>query len=457
MKPIKRFFRKYFLSMVGIIALFLFLNVVLSFSVLIWAWQSTDNSDISIYRIRDSITTDIDGNLTLINGLSETLQEKHAWAMLLNDTGAVIWQELMPSELPRQYTSSDIAKFSRWYLMDYPVYVLEHPEGLLVIGVEKNSLAKYHFTLNEDYIKKMMAGFLAVFIVNIVVVIILIWQNTRRVEKSIVPILRGIETVSTGQTVSLPEKGELAEINQKLNKAGAFIVKKDRARAEWISGISHDIRTPLSVILGFAGQMEDDESLPATAREQASYIRRQGEKLRGLISDLNLTSKLEYSMQPLRIGKVFIVEMARQTVCGFLDSGLDDRYTIDFVSAPHQEAEYMFGDESLLKRALSNLIQNSITHNPKGCAISISVLCNETDITISVTDNGIGFSSDKLQKLKERTQYMKSSDDRLDLRHGLGLILVQQIATAHKGSMAFDTNRQSGVRVDLVFPKSEVR
>ena len=451
MKPVKRFFRKYFLSMIGIIALFLFLNVVLSFSVLIWAWQSSDMSEISIYKINESITTDEDGNLVSMSGLSEMLRENHAWAMLLDDKGTVIWQELLPDDLPMHYNSTDIAKFSRWYLQDYPVYVLEHPEGLLVIGVEKNSLVKYHFTLNEDYIRKMTAGIIAVFIINIIVVVLLTWKNTHHVEKAIAPILQGIETVSAGQTVLLPEKGELAEINQKLNKAGTFIVKKDRARAEWISGISHDVRTPLSVILGYAGQMEDDESLPASACEQAAYIRRQGEKLRGLIADLNLTSKLEYSMQPLRLDKVFAVEMARQVVCEFLDSGLEEQYSIDFASDPQSEMEFILGDEALLKRALANLIQNSITHNPEGCAIFISVSCNGIDIIIAVTDNGVGLSDEKLKELKEKPHYMESTDDGLDLRHGLGLALVHQIVEAHLGEVRLQSNNHKGFCIELVF------
>ena len=456
MKPVERFFRKYFLSMMGIIALFLLLNVVLSFSVLIWAWQSSDTSKVSISKISESITTDEDGNVKSITGLPEMLKENHAWAMLLDDKGTVIWQELLPDELPKQYTSLDIAKFSRWYLQDYPVYVLEHPEGLLVIGVEKNSLVKYHFSLNEDYIRKMTAGIVAVFIINIVVVVLLIWKNTHHVEKAITPILKGIEAVSSGQTVLLPEKGELAEINKKLNKAGAFIVKKDRARAEWISGISHDVRTPLSVILGFAGQMEDDESLPAAAREKAAYIRRQGEKLRGLISDLNLTSKLEYSMQPLRVDEVFIVEMARQVVCEFLDSGLEDQYSIEFASDPQSEMEFILGDEALLKRALANLIQNSIHHNPEGCAISVSVLCSESNIKIVVADNGVGLSDEKLKELKEKPHYIKSTEDRLNLRYGLGLVLVRQIVEAHSGEIRLQSGNQKGLCVELVFHKTGI-
>ena len=452
MKPVERFFRKYFLSMVGIIVLFLLLNVVLFFSVLIWAWQTSETPDLSMSEICDRITLDGTGHLTAAGELAEMLEEHHAWAMILDDTGTVIFQSRLPEELPRQYTVADVAKFSRWYLGDYPVYVQEHPQGLLVVGGEKGSQAKYYFSVSESYARKLLVGLAAVFLTNIIVVVLLIWKNTRHVEKAVTPILRGIETVSSGQPVSLPEKGELAEINRQLNKAGAFIAKKDSARADWISGISHDVRTPLSVILGFAGQLEADQTLPASAREQASHIRRQGEKLRSLISDLNLTSRLEYSMQPLRMEKVYFVELARQVVCEFLDSGLEEQYEIEFCADQESESVSILGDEALLKRALGNLIQNSIIHNPQGCRIAVSVLRGDVGITVEVADNGAGVSVEKLKELTADHRRLESTDEKLDLRHGLGVLLVRQITEAHKGTMTMESEPQKGFKTVLMFP-----
>ncbi len=455
MKPVERFFRKYFLSMVSIIALFLLLNVVLFFSVQIWAGQTSETLNLSISEIRDSITLDGTGHLTAAGELAEMLEENHAWAMVLDDTGTVIFQSRLPEELPRRYTTADVAKFSRWYLGDYPVYVQEHPQGLLVVGGEKGSQAKYYFSVNESYVRKLLIGLTAVFLTNIIVVVLLIWKNTRHIEKAVTPILRGIETVSSGQPINLPEKGELAEINRQLNKAGAFIAKKDSARADWISGVSHDVRTPLSVILGFAGQLEDNQTLPASAREQASYIRKQGERLRSLISDLNLTSKLEYSMQPLRMEKVYLVELARQVVCEFLDGGLEARYQIVFDSSQESETASVMGDEALLKRALYNLIQNSVIHNPKGCVISVSVARNETGITVMVSDDGIGVSTEKLEKLRATTNHLENTDERLNLRHGLGVLLVRQIVEAHHGTVEIESAPQNGYQTVLVFPGGE--
>ena len=113
---------------------------------------------------------------------------------------------------------------------DYPVYVREHPQGLLVVGGEKGSRAKYYFSVNESYVRKLFVGMVAVFLTNIIVVVLLVWKNTRHIEKAVTPILRGIETVSTGQPVSLPEKGELSEINRQLNKAGHCPHRMDQRR-----------------------------------------------------------------------------------------------------------------------------------------------------------------------------------------------------------------------------------
>ena len=452
MKPVERFFRKYFLSMAGIIVLFVLLNVVLFFSMLIWAWQTSETPDLPINEICDGIMMDGEGHFTTAEGLSGLLEENHAWAMILDDAGTVIFQRGLPEELPRRYTTTDVAKFSRWYLGDYPVYVREHPQGLLVVGGEKGSRAKYYFSVNESYVRKLLIGLAAVFLTNIIVVVLLIWKNTRHIEKAVTPILRGIETVSSGQPVNLPEKGELAEINRQLNKAGAFIAKKDSARADWISGISHDVRTPLSVMLGFAGQLEDDQTLPASAREQAARIRKQGERLRSLISDLNLTSRLEYSMQPLRMKKVYLVELARQVVCEFLNGGLEERYGIAFCADQESESLPILGDEALLKRALGNLIQNSIVHNPQGCQISVSILCGEAGITVEVADDGAGVSAEKLKELTADHRRLESTDEKLNLRHGLGVLLVRQIVEAHKGTMIMESEPQKGFRTVLTFP-----
>ena len=100
-----------------------------------------------------------------------------------------------------------------------------------------------------------------------------------RVEKAMSPILQGIQDLSQGQHHHLEECGELAEINAGLNRAGDYLMQKDNTRAEWIRGVSHDIRTPLSMVLGYAREQEDNGALSPAARPQAGVIRRPGGRL----------------------------------------------------------------------------------------------------------------------------------------------------------------------------------
>src|SRR5699024_5131421 len=131
----------------------------------------------------------------------------------------------------------------------------------------------------------------------------------------------------------LDERGELAEISSGLYRAGDFLMQNDNTRAEWIRGVSHDIHTPLYTVLGYASELDDDDALPTEARQQAGMIRRQGERLKSLVDDLNLTTKLEYALQPIHRETVDLTEIGRQAVSEVLNSGVPERYEITFSEA----------------------------------------------------------------------------------------------------------------------------
>jgi len=447
-----RFFRKYFVSTLLILVLFLILNVVLIIGVLLFANSKSSDPQIPIQKISNSISVDLDSNIHVDEKLSEILSEKQAWAMLLDESGKVIWQEHMPKQLPTHYTTTDVAKFSRWYLDKYPVYVQENPAGLLVIGCTPNSIVKLSYSLDSEYITIMLAGIIFVVVANILLVLILFWRNTSKIERAISPILQGITQVSEGKIVSLPEKGELAEINCKLNSAGQYISKKDKARSEWITSISHDIRTPLSYIMGYAGEIEGNTEISSIVREQAQIIRKQSEKLRCLISDLNLVSKLEYSMQPLNLQILYPVELVRKVLVDFIEKGIDEKYSLELETNRDVSKYNIQGDASLFTRMMSNLIQNCIIHNSNGCNITVTVKSDSKKIIIIVSDSGNGIDTSLLKLLNSKNIIDNSQDNITDTEHGLGLKIVRQIVKAHHGTIKFSDNFPHGLTVTICLP-----
>ena len=248
-------------------------------------------------------------------------------------------------------------------------------------------------------------------------------------------------------------QGELSEVADSVNKASLILSRQNEARANWISGVSHDIRTPLSVIMGYAGRIIADNTAGSTVREKAAVIQKQSTKIKELVQDLNLVSNLEYEMQPLHREPVRLSRLLRSYLAELLNSGIPDGYTVDIEVPPDAEMAELNCDARLISRAVNNLVQNSIGHNPKGCDIKLSIDCTDTTISLIVADNGVGLTPEKMKELKERPHYMESMDERLDLRHGLGLLLVRQITEVHNGTMTIESGPMQGYRAILEFQK----
>lgn len=452
MNAVQRFFRRYILSTVGIVLLFFAVNIALLFVIIIAGGMSGADTSFSVRDFSDHVVLQ-DGKWVADDTALSMLQEQSAWAMLLNEDGDVIWQQSLPEKLPRSYTSTEVASFSRWYLEDYPVKIWTRADGkLMVVGYQPGTLVKYYFSLEWPYMGVLLGGIAAVFIINLLLIIFLILRNTRKVEKAMTPILQGIQNLSHGKALHLEEQGELAEINAGLNRAAGYMKKKDNTRAEWIRGVSHDIRTPLSMVLGYASELEDDCDLPPNARKQAGIIHRESEKMKRLIDDLNLTTKLEYALQPVHFKDVDWVETSRQAVSEVLNSGLDSRYEIVFAEMQPGRSIHLLGDDGLLRRMLDNLIRNSITHNPHGCRISVSVGEENGRCLCTVSDDGIGIEPERLKVLNRGDDITSTQGSDEKNEHGLGLKLVMQIVKAHRGTVSFSGSTPHGLEVRISLP-----
>ena len=450
MNPVQRFFRRYIFSAIGILALFFVVNLLLVLSFLIAGYMSGTDNGLSVREVSGHVTEQA-GHWTADDTALAMLREHDAWAMLLDESGTVIWEQDLPQELPRSYTSAQVASFSRWYLQDYPVKVWSREDGaLMVVGFAPDTMVKYYFSMETPSLMMFLVGAIVVFVFNLLLMIFLMLRNTRRVEKAMSPILQGIQDLSQGQYHHLEECGELAEINAGLNRAGEYLMQKDNTRAEWIRGVSHDIRTPLSMVLGYASELEDNDALPIGARQQAGIIRRQGERLRSLVDDLNLTTKLEYALQPVRREMVDLVEIGRQAVSEVLNGGLPDRYEFEFSGERPGCTACMEGDAALLRRMLDNLIRNSIVHNPQGCHISVMIGAEEERCTCMVTDNGVGIDAARLEALNREADVSSTQGG----EHGLGLKLVRQIVKAHGGTVRFRHAVPQGLEVSISFPEN---
>lgn len=389
----------------------------------------------------------------------EILQHNQAWAMLLDDEGLVQWGYQIPDDVPRTYNLIDVAKFSRYYLMEYPVYVWEHEDGLVVVGYPAKSHWKYQFDFLSDWMSSLPLRLVLLLFFNVALALLISVVMGMRLIKGIRPLVAGVHNLAREESIELDSKGIFGDLAQSINSASTVLQNKtvalksrDEARSNWIAGISHDIRTPLSIVLGYASEMEDNSELPQEQRHQASIIRHQGEKLRSLVSDLNLVSILEYEMQPLRLMHIRLSVLARQVAADFLNNGLDNRYKINLKL--EVEAVQILGDEKLLLRAISNLVQNSVRHNPQGCEIILetSLSKDHSQYRFIVRDNGRGIPQEQLTNITE-LPYSSRRKRPVQQGHGLGLPMVARIVQAHHGHLILtDDVDQGGLKAVMEFP-----
>lgn len=135
-----------------------------------------------------------------------------------------------------------------------------------------------------------------------------------RFYQALKPLGRGLEKLSREEEVKLREKGMTGILAAQLNRTSEILqeqkkrlTKRDLARTEWIAGVSHDIRTPLALIVGYTDRLSKSPNLNQEEKALADAVCRQSLVIRQLITDLNLTSKLAYEAQPLNKKSVLLL------------------------------------------------------------------------------------------------------------------------------------------------------
>lgn len=182
MKPIDRFFRRYILSVIGILLLFFVINIVLIGILFLTSYLNGVKDSVFPMERFSNLIEQKNGAFAVDPEANDILAQTDAWAMLIDDEGAVIWESGLPEGLPLKYSASEIAMFSRWYLKDYPVKIWNHPNGLLVVGFQPGTISQYYISFKTRYFWLVLFICLAALVINIGVMIFLFLRNTRKIE-----------------------------------------------------------------------------------------------------------------------------------------------------------------------------------------------------------------------------------------------------------------------------------
>lgn len=434
-RPGKHFAAKQVLIFMGMVFIVVTLDFMLyiAFSLAEFAGSgdTLHNPSSYIWELKDNLREE-DNHWTVSDPdqLKTVLEENDWWALIINKDGNVTWSERAPlsdtatlaetktedrsvdNTIPTHYSLNDIALINHYQKINrYPIFVapLEN-DNLLVLGTPQGSYWITDTKMPQEATLRIPLYILIVVILDTLIVYLLYTFSKRTVLRNVEPALKALDDLSQERPVNVRFDGSLRAIGDKINSVSAILQRKEQARKNWIAGVSHDVRTPLAVIMGHAERIAADPSAPEPDKQSGVLIMQQTERIRDLIEDLNIASHLEYDMQPLRLTSFSLSRLIRSVVTDYLNRDTSGAYTFEINISPEAEQLPFLGDERLIARALHNAINNAVKHNAAGCTITISLaMPTNHDLELSVIDDGVGCSPVILSQLQTEVALARQS------------------------------------------------
>lgn len=250
----------------------------------------------------------------------------------------------------------------------------------------------------------------------------------------------------------ITEREKAAELNQRLNEA----LKNDQIKTEFFTNVSHDLRTPLNLILGTLQMMElhgkntNNANNIYDCSKYIKTIRQNCFRLLRLINNIIDMSKLDAGFYEMHIENrniVAVVEEICQSVADYIKSK-----NIRFIFDTNVEEKIIAFDVDKLERILLNLFSNALKFTDPGGCISVNIQDETDKIRISISDTGIGIPREKLGEIFDRFRQVNQSLSRNPQGSGIGLSLVKSLVEMHGGTIYAQSQDGQGSEFIIELP-----
>src|SRR5687768_1226980 len=276
---------------------------------------------------------------------------------------------------------------------------------------------------------------------------------SRTLTRPIRELTRATQAVSEGdlsQQVPIRSNDELGELAKAFNKMSTELSRSVNARKQMTADIAHELRTPLSLILGHAEAVHDGVLAPT--QENFEIIREEATRLEHLVDDLRILSRADageliinlQTIEPRRLLQEVASLYQYQTQKKNISLELD-------IASPLSTIEV---DSGRMTQVLTNILDNAMRHTPEGGRIIISAKEHDDQIELAIQDSGPGLNAEDLDRIFERFYRTDASRQREDSSgSGLGLPIAKSIVQAHGGSISAESEAGKGLKIIVRLPK----
>lgn len=225
-------------------------------------------------------------------------------------------------------------------------------------------------------------------------------------------------------------------------------VRVERMKSEFLSAVSHELKTPLTTVSGFLELMLNREYDRPRQEQYLSISLAEAQRLQRLIEDLLTLSRLESGQFHLQPGPVRLDRVAAGVLSGFSERYPGFSFKLEVLG----EIPEVQGDGDLLAQVLLNLLSNSVKYSPDGGEVRVLVRAENQSVRVSVEDQGIGIPRDKIPFVFDRFFRVDNSLTRSTGGTGLGLANARYIVEGHGGTIWGESPGEKGSRFTFVLP-----
>lgn len=412
-----------------------------------------------------------------------SIAAQHAWIQQLDQQGKEIYSWNKPDEAPagNRISASELALRS--------MYVDRYGER---ISYEYDPNSQYTWVIHQPFkpkeAKVKMAGIDASNYVHIMAIggavlilgtlllfiVMALWQSSR-VAQPLMHFIGWSDSMShgryreperQGRPQSLKRNGRLKlnyrlfsgvwealrGLSIQLQAAEEARMLHDKQREEWLSGLTHDLKTPLASVIGYSHLLTAEQYEWSKQEQQdfALMIRQKAERMDVLLQDINLTYRLNSHSLQLQLEQTEMNEWLRTVMreTTLPEMNAMDRLTLHLGTQPI----LLNIDSRYFVRAVENVVMNAWLHNPPDTHLIVTLEERADEVLISFQDNGMGMEQEMVDHLFSR-YYRGTSTDVTDRGSGLGMAITKQLIEAHGGKVSVRTERGRGTEILFHFTK----
>lgn len=328
------------------------------------------------------------------------------------------------------------------------VQFIRHIPGVADMIIVSLPVAFEEFLASGKKLMRVLPAsmFLSVVLITTIISLLILRNLSRNFKK----LERGVEAISSGNLdyeISIPGNDYFTSYARAFNNMRIALKEEKEREGRFIMGISHDLKTPLTLIGGYTEALADDVSGSPEVKE--NYLSIIQKKLRDL--DIKIDTLIDYRRMETgewkkSLEKVGLSGLLEET-CGMIFEDAEF-LKIQFKGNINIPADYVTDmDQALFRRALENIISNSFRHTPEGGRVDLTAYMLGGAATLEITDSGCGIEPGELNNILE--PFYRASKSRREPGFGLGLSIVKSISDAHGWTVEVESEPGFGTKVML--------